>query len=167
MGFKEILGKVAPFLGAAIGGPFGAAAGKLLGNFLLGDEDASEADMEKALSGASPTQLAELKKIDADYKVQMAKIGLDEQVLAATDREGARNREIKLGDNMPAILAIMLSMGFFGVLGTILFHPLPREVQGVIDIMLGSLGTAWIATINYYFGSSAGSRLKTLIMKKT
>ncbi len=166
MGFSSILGKVAPFLGAAIGGPFGAAAGKLVSQALLGTEDASEEEMQNALINASPDKLAELKKIDADYKIQMAKIGLDEQVLASTDREGARNRQIQLRDKMPAILAVMLSVGFFGILGIMLFHSIPKEIQGVIDIMLGSLGTAWIATINYYFGSSAGSQLKTLMMKK-
>ena len=48
MNLKNILGKVAPFLGSMIGGPFGATAGKLVGELLLEDKNASEADIEKA-----------------------------------------------------------------------------------------------------------------------
>ena len=48
MNLKKILGTVAPFLGTMIGGPFGAAAGKLVGQVLLGNENASEAEIEKA-----------------------------------------------------------------------------------------------------------------------
>ena len=37
-------------------------------------------------------------------------------------------------------------------------------VHGII--MLGSLGTAWVSIIAYYFGSSSGSDRKTELMAK-
>lgn len=165
MSLKSILGTVAPFLGAMVGGPFGAAAGKLLGEFLLGDEGASDADIEKALSSASPETLVKLRKIDADYKTKMAALGIDEQKIAAMDRDSARNREISVRDRIPAILAITLTAGFFGVLFGMMYFPIQQDSKSVIDIMLGSLGTAWISSITYYFGSSYGSQIKTQLMK--
>ncbi len=88
--FKKILGTVAPFLGTMIGGPFGAAAGKLVGQILLDNENASEAEIEKALAQATPEQLVELRRVDAEYKTKMAELGIDEQKIAAMDRDSAR-----------------------------------------------------------------------------
>ena len=96
----------------------------------------------------------------------MAQIGIDEQKIAAMDRDSARNREIDLKDKTPSFLAFFLTFGFFGVLGLIMFYPIQPSARGVIDIMLGSLGTAWISVIMYYFGSSVGSKIKTQLLKK-
>jgi hypothetical protein len=41
------------------------------------------------------------------------------------------------------------------------YHPVPDGSQQVLYAMVGVLGTAWVAVINYYFGSSAGSAAKT------
>jgi len=163
---KTLAGKAAPFLGSLIGGQFGENAGKVLGNFLLGDENASEKDIAKALTLLTPEQEIKLKEIDSSYKLKMAELGLDESRIAAMDRESARNKEIQTGDKMPAILAILLTLGFFGLLVALTFFPIQEVALSTIQIMLGSLGTAWIAAMSYYFGSSSGSRVKTFMMTK-
>jgi len=165
MNLKKILGTVAPFLGTMIGGPFGAAAGKLVGQVLLGNEDASEAEIEKALAQATPEQLVELRRVDADYKTKMAELGIDEQKIAAMDRDSARQREMVTKDKIPAVLALLLTFGFFGVLAMMMLYPIQQGTQGVIEVMLGSLGTAWISVITYYFGSSYGSQIKTQLLR--
>ncbi len=165
MNLKKILGTVAPFLGTMIGGPFGAAAGKLVGEVLLGNENASEAEIEKALASATPEQLVELRRVDADYKTKMAELGIDEQKIAAMDRDSARQREMVTKDKIPAVLALLLTFGFFGVLAMMMLYPIQQGTQGVIEVMLGSLGTAWISVITYYFGSSYGSQIKTQLLR--
>ena len=163
---KKIVGIVAPFLGTMIGGPFGAAATKLIAEVLLDDPNASQADIEQAIASASPDQLVKLKQVDANYKTKMAELGIDEVKIAALDRESARKREALTQDRVPAILAIMLTLGFFGILITMMFYPIPTQTQNVIDVMLGALGTAWISCITYYFGSSYGSLVKTQLACK-
>ncbi len=165
MNLKKILGTVAPFLGTMIGGPFGAAAGKLVGQVLLGNENASEAEIEKALAQATPEQLVELRRVDAEYKTKMTELGIDEQKIAAMDRDSARQREMVTKDKIPAVLALLLTFGFFGVLTMMMLYPIQQGTQGVIEVMLGSLGTAWISVITYYFGSSYGSQIKTQLLK--
>ncbi len=161
---KQVLGTIAPFLGNLIGGPLGGAAFKSVANLLLGKDDASPKEIQEALRNATPEQLLELKKLDAEYKTRMAELGIDEQKIASLDRDSARKREIAIKDHIPATLAIMLTLGFFGVLVGIMVYPIQEGAKSVIDVMLGSLGTAWISCVTYYFGSSAGSKIKTELL---
>ena len=154
MEIKKIIASVAPFLGTLIGGPFGGAAVKLLSNVLLGKEDGTVEEIEKAFSGATPDQLAALKKIDADYKVKMAQVGIDDKKIVAMDRDSARKREIEVKDYIPATLAIILTVGFFGLILTFMLVPLQSTSKDVVEVMIGEIGTAWLCAVTYYFGSS-------------
>jgi hypothetical protein len=160
MNIKKIISSVAPFIGTLIGGPFGGAAAKIVSGALLGRDDATLADIEQALSVATPEQLAALKKIDADYKVQMAQVGIDEKKLVTMDRDSARKREIEVKDYVPATLAILLTIGFFGLILTFMLVPLQSASKDIVEIMIGEIGTAWICAVSYYFGSSNDKSLK-------
>jgi hypothetical protein len=63
-------------------------------------------------------------------------------------------------DKVAAILAYALTAGFFILLFMFIFFQVPAGSKDVLQIMLGILGTAWIAVITYYFGSSSGSKAK-------
>lgn len=167
MNFKSVIGTIAPFLGALIGGPMGGVAGKLIGTALLGNENATQEEIEKAIGVATPEQLVKLKQIDAETRIKYAEIGLDEKKIAAMDRDSARQREISTGDKMPAILSIVVTGGFFGILTAILFYgkAIPSETFQTLNIMLGVLGAGWSSLMAYYFGSSAGSAKKDTILK--
>jgi len=78
--------------------------------------------------------------------------------LGLQDRDSARRRALACQDKVPAILAILMTLGFFATLGAMMFVPLQESAQGVMDVMLGSLGTAWISCIAYYFGASYRQR---------
>jgi hypothetical protein len=65
---------------------------------------------------------------------------------------------------IPGALAIFVTLGFFGLMFLTALHAPPPQSEKVLDVMTGSLGTAWVAVIMYYFGSSAGSDRKTEIM---
>ena len=65
-----ILGAVAPTLATAMGGPLGGMAIKMVSDKLGLSESTMEA-VEAAMSNATPEQLAEIKKVEADFKVQM------------------------------------------------------------------------------------------------
>jgi hypothetical protein len=161
-----LLGQVAPTIATALGGPLAGLAAKTLSTVLLGKEDGSEAEIAKALQGASPDQLAAIKKIDADFKTRMAELEIDLERIVAGDRDSARKREIALGDHTPKILAAAITIGFFGILIWMFVYGVPKNGNEALLLMLGALQTAFTGVIAYYFGSSAGSKAKTDAMSK-
>jgi hypothetical protein len=152
----QVLKTVAPTLALAVGGPFGPLAAAAI-HVALGTTD--QASAEKALVNATPDQLLALKKADQDFEVQIEKLGIEKAKLAYDDTASARAREMSVKDATPHILAYGITVGFFGILGYLLWNGKPPGGD-VIMVMLGALGSAWAGVISYYFGSSAGSAAK-------
>jgi len=155
-----VLGAVAPMIASAFGGPLaGAATSAIIGALGLAP-DASKEAVAQAVVAATPEQLIALKKADNDFRAQMRQLDITEEQLSYTDRASARERETAVKDQTPSILAYGLTCGFFGLLGFATFKGFPPENAALLNIMIGSLGTAWAGAISYYFGSSAGSQAK-------
>lgn len=159
--FGPLLGQVAPTIATALGGPLAGVAVRTLSNALFGHEDASEDQVSEALSNATPDQLAAIKKIDADFKVQMKALDIDLERIAAGDRDSARQMQKETKDWTPKALAFFITFGFFGALVWIVVFGIPQTGTEVILMMLGSLSTSWTGVVQFYFGSSAGSKAKT------
>lgn len=168
--WKGLVKSIAPTIGTALGGPLGGIAGVALTKALgLGDGAAKDdAALATAVQGASPDQLLALKQADQEFALQMQKLGFENiealEAIAASDRASARDREIKTQDWMPKALGLAITLGFFGLLYFLLRHEPPSGSRDILNIMLGSLGSAWIGVVTYYFGSSAGSARKTELM---
>jgi hypothetical protein len=159
--FGPLLAQVAPSIATALGGPLAGVAVKTLSNALFGHEDGTEQQVSEAMATASPDQLAAIKKIDADFKVQMKSLDIDLERIAAGDRDSARQMQQNTKDSTPKILAYFITFGFFGALVWILVFGLPQTGLEVILMMLGSLSTSWTGVVQFYYGSSAGSKAKT------
>jgi len=168
MGFdwKATLAAVAPAIGTAIGGPFGALAGVALKAVLGLGDDATEEATAQALAKATPEQLLALRQADNQFKLDLEKIGVDLAKIDAEDRASARQREAEVKDWIPGALACGVTVGFFGLLTFIMFKAPPAESKDLLNIMLGALGAAWASIVAYYFGSSAGSVRKDVLMSK-
>lgn len=157
---RKIIGTVAPTLATALGGPLAGVATRAIAGKLLGDEQADSTAVEHAIAQATGTDLARLKELENDFRVQMKEAGVKLEQIAADDRDSARQRQIKLKDRTPAILGLVIIVGFFGVLAYIFRFGLPDEGSEVLLIMVGSLGVMTSQVGNYFFGSSVGSKDK-------
>jgi len=170
MDFTDIIKTVAPWIGTALGGPLGGMAVTAVGN-ALGLNGATVDTLKSALSGATPEQMLALKNADQAFQIQMQQLGFENmqkmEELAATDRNSARQREMTVRDNTPKILAYAVTIGFFGLLAVMVFHAMPPGSDPtLLNVMVGSLGTAWTGIIAYYFGSSSGSARKTELLSQ-
>lgn len=162
--FGPLLSQVAPSIATALGGPLAGVAVRTLSGALFGHEDATEQQISDAMSSATPDQLAAIKKIDADFKVQMKSLDIDLERIAAGDRDSARQMQIASKDWTPKILAFFITFGFFGALIWILIFGIPKTGMEVILMMLGSLSSAWTGVVQFYYGSSAGSKEKNSLL---
>lgn len=157
-----VVAKLAPTIGAAVGGPLGGAAisslESALGITKAGDLNARQDAVAGAIGAASPEQLLQLQLAEKDFGAKMAQLGFaDAEALASlsdSDRASARLRESTLRDSTPHVLALGVTVGFFGLLLFMAMHEVPATSKDVLNIMIGSLGAGWVAIISYYFGSS-------------
>ena len=170
----SVVTKLAPAIATGLGGPLaGGAVAALESVFgITSKPDASIADRQSdvaaAIAGATPEQLAAMRKADQDYSARMAEAGFKDTEalasLAVQDRASARQMQISTKGVVAPALAVFVTLGFFGVLALMMFVPLPAATHDALLLRLGSLGTAWTGVIAYYFGSSAGSDRKTELL---
>lgn len=162
--FIEIVAAVAPTLATALGGPLAGVAARTIAGELMGKPEASMAEVEAAISGASGEDLVKLREIEAKFATEMKEAGVELERVAAGDRDSARNRQAKMRDWTPSLLGLAIIVGFFGVLSYIFRFGMPSEGGDVLLIMVGALGAMTSQVGNYFFGSSAGSKTKEAII---
>lgn len=160
MNWKSIIGSVAPTLATALGGPMAGMAVKAIAGSVLGDESASEKDIEKAIVNASPDTLLKLKEADQQFEERMMELGVDLERIAADDRASARDMQKSNKDRAVPILAGLTVAGFFGVVGWVLSGKVSLE-STLLGFVLGQVSAKAEQVYNFYFGSSAGSKEKT------
>jgi len=173
MDWKLIVKRVAPFIGAAIGGPFAplaSAAVSVLVSALGGDPAQTTDDHLAALvTAATPEQLLALKTQEANFAAQMQALGFQHDTDLAQadvqDRNSARTRQEVLKDHTPQILAYMGLAAWSGFNGILLFmafrgRSLPADMSPIIMRVLGTMDALLGMAFSYFFGRSHDSAAK-------
>jgi hypothetical protein len=166
MSLNKIISSIAPIVGGLFGGRLGENIGSEISNILFGRNDATEKEIQNAILNATPEQIMQIKKMEMDYKVELGKISLTEQKTTADDIKDARRNEATTKTVMNSILAICITIGFFGITVLLMFHEMPESDTNIICGLIGSISTVFIQVATYYFGSSYGSQMKTMIMSQ-
>ncbi|MEZ5895618.1 MAG: hypothetical protein R3C40_09530 [Parvularculaceae bacterium] len=161
---KRAVAKTAPQIAGALGGPLAGAAVGALARAIFGTDSADEDDLAAAIEMATPEQLVALKKADYEFRLAIRNANIDEQRIDAGDRASARDRQKAMRDWTPSLLGALIIAGFFITLAAMVSRRLPEGAETEFSIMLGALATMTAAVVNYFFGSSAGSREKTRLL---
>jgi hypothetical protein len=157
--WKNIVKSVAPALGTALLGPMGGVATKFIADQLLGKSNASEKEIADTINNASTEQLIKLKELDHDFELRMKELNVDVYQLEVEDRKSARLRETLTKDWTPPALAFMIIGAFLTAIFLIVKDGNVTNTEESFLLLLSNLTTYVLA---YYFGSSAGSRLKDI-----
>lgn len=155
--WRKTLAAVAPTLATALGGPMAGAAVGAISRGLMGREDASEEELEHLVSTADPATLAKLKQIDADFRKEMRKLDVDLARVNAEDRADARDMAQQTNLWPQIIIGAAFILGYFAILicdGAL-------EAFEVDPLLLGVLTTGIPVILQFWFGSSSGSKAQS------
>ncbi len=164
--WKKIVSKVAPILGSALGGPMGGAATRFLSKKLLG-ESASETDLATYIENASPEQLIKVRESDHEFKAAMRKLDIDVMEMERQDRQDAR----ALAQESTILPHVIMSAVYTVMYGLVLYLLLSgrvdidQEHMGLVMAVIGILTAAQGQILNFWFGSSSGSKEKDRRLK--
>lgn len=163
---KQLLAKVAPVIGTALGGPLGGVATKFLADKLTGGDPGA---LEDYIVAGSPENVVALRQAELDFKKFIQELGIRESQLEVQDRADARSLAKERGLLVQASLSALYTAGFF--LTLLLFisghvNP-PPEYKEMVTMLLGALTAPQIQILNFWFGSSRGSARKTDMMAQS
>jgi hypothetical protein len=161
---KGLARTVLPFakvLGTALGGPAGpvlnmalSAAGKALG--VSPEPEAIESAIYN-----DPDALLKLKAANQHFDIEMKRLGVDVFRIETEDRKDARDLA-KTNMWPQSLLSVLFIGGYFTVLWAIFSGEvqIPKELTQISNILLGILTVNVPIIMQFWFGSSAGSKLK-------
>lgn len=156
-------------MGLGLGKLFGTGVTELVGSVGKVLDDVITNKEEKAKLNI------ELQTLIFNHDEKMLELTQNEIESYLKDTQSARemNSTIQNSDkaswlakNVLYILALLITGGFFGLLTYMLAHEVPTANKDVLNILLGSLGTAWITIISYFFGSSVGAKTNSEVIRK-
>ncbi len=159
----EWLKTVAPTIATALGGPLAGMAVSAVAKAIGVSPD----EVQSVISSGKLTaeQVASIQLAELELKKQAQSMNLDFAKLMAEDKKSARDMQIATKSWIPALLAVFVTIGFFGILlGLMTEH---FKTSDALMLMLGSLATAWTGVMAFYFGSSASSQAKTELLAKS
>lgn len=166
---KKIIGTAAPWLATALGGPLAGQAVSAIASAMGLKPDARIEDIQKALAAGQLTgdQLVAMKQAELQFQAAMQQAGFQNEKdlasIAEQDRDSARQREAKVMDWTPRVLAYLIVGSFIGVVIATLAG-WSRVDSVLAGTLIGYLSAKCEQIVAYYFGSSAGSAEKTALL---
>lgn len=160
---NDWLKQIAPTIATALGGPLAGLAVDAVSKAIGVDPK----DVQNTISEGklSADQIAAVKQAEIAMAARAQELGLDFEKIAVDDRKSARDLQAKTQSWIPGSLAVIVTVGFFGILIGLMVGSL--HTSEALMLMLGSLGTAWTGIIAFYFGSSAGSQKKDELLHQS
>jgi hypothetical protein len=169
---------LAPTLAMMLGGPLaGTAVTALESAFGLTAGVGPAAITEVMQNGAmTPDIVAKVREADQKHAEIIAQQGLDLQKfnlaheeslvkVDADDRSSARDMAVKSGDSWtPRLLALLIVGGWTAIQFFLLSHVIDAGMRELVARVLGTLDSALMCVLYFYFGGSASSNRKTELL---
>jgi len=161
----DFLKSLAPLLGTALGGPFGGLAASFLAD-KLGVESKTVDAVTKALTAGqmSPDQVVQIKLAEIEFQKFTEANGITLEQLSVQNTQGARDMQIATKSWVPAALAIIITVGYLGILLGMMTGDLKVSDNQALLILIGALATGFGTVLNFFLGSSHSSQSKDRLL---
>lgn len=142
-----IVAKSAPILASALGSPVAGLAISVIANaFGVKSDDVSKlSDVLKS----DPDTAFKLKQLELQHAEALANIAASNYETEIDDRKNARERQIKLNDHVPTIIAIAFLIIYAAIQFCAIYNPSNAD-----DIISARVQDILVMIVSYYFGSS-------------
>jgi len=154
---------IAPTIASALGGPLAGLAVEAVSKAIGVDPNQVQDTINSGKLTAD--QIASIQAAEVQLKLKAQEMGLNFEELAVQDRKSAREMQTTTKSWIPPLLAIIITVGFFGILVGMMSGKVTSS--DALMLLLGSLGTAWTGVISFYFGSSASSQNKDALLHQS
>lgn len=169
----DLLKSLAPTIASALLGPVGGLAVAGLGK-IFGISEATTDSVAKAFADGklTPEHLAEIKKLELEFKAhevdvgfQYAELQFKERELEGKDRISARDLAIQTHSLTPALLTWLIVASVIGVETMLLTQGIPSHVSDLMaGRIIGTLETSLLMVLSFWFGSTSGSMQKNQLL---
>lgn len=119
----------------------------------------TEDDAKKAVDAMSPSQLIEMKKADQSFEI--AKIKAANELAGVEIKDVQHAREQNKHSVMPALICCYLTMFVSIFVAALMYVDIPIANQRMIDMIFGSVLTAWLTSVAYWVGTTRSSAEKS------
>lgn len=158
MDVAKTVASYAPFLGSVLAGQFGETIGQVVAEKFGGDIHAPEELLKKIK--ADPESYIKLREIEAQESANLQRLAFLQAELNFKNTDSARQANIKSDSSFPQILSLGVIVGFFSCLYWVAAFPQDGSDKDILNILLGVVGSAFAAVVNYWLGSSMMDRKK-------
>jgi len=165
---NDLLKTLAPLLGTAIAGPFGAMAASFLAD-RLGVQEKTIAAVQDVLASSTmtPEQITSIRQAEIEFKKWMMESGIKREQLAVDNTKSAREMQIATKSWVPAAISLTVVFGYFAILVGLMFGVLHVTDNQSLLILIGALSTAFGGVLNFWLGSSHGSQAKSEMLMQS
>jgi len=175
---RSLVSQGMPLVGGLLGGPAGAAVGRMVSGVFGADPESPEEVMNAIQS--DPDAITKLREFEMKHKEKLEELQIEETKAFLADVQSARSREAATvaatgeRDTHLYILAYIVVASFFGLAGYLLYGVIAKsETSTAVDaiknnplimLLIGALISGFTQVLSYFFGSSKGSSEKTKMM---
>ena len=159
------LNQIAPGIATALGGPLAGLAVTAISKALNIDEKDVQSTIEQGKLSAD--QLSSLKQAEIELQAKAQELGLNFEKLAVDDRKSAREMQVSTKSFVPALLSILIVVGWSMVQYFLLTHIIAQEMRELVARVLGTLDGALMLVLGFYFGGIHNSQETNEMLHKS
>jgi hypothetical protein len=157
MDWRKLGGHVAataPALGAALGGPAGAAVGALVARAFH--------------TSATPEDVYEAIRTDPDAAIRLREVELThaETIAALITADIQHARTTHRDSPMPAVITVALTVMTIGAFSVLTLTEIPQGSREAALLIVGQVIGAFASAVAYWIGSSRGSAVKQDLLER-
>lgn len=166
MDWIDTLKQLAPTVATALGGPLAGAAVTALGS-VLGISEPTQQNIAKMFQDGQLTSehLAELRKLEMTFQNDEKERGFKYEELVFKDRASARDLAASTHSATPSILTWIIVCLTLVAEALLLFNQVPPGADPIIiGRVLGTMDSALVMVLSFWFGSNSNSQRKTELL---